>query len=590
MMTREFREVVARFRSGAIDRRAFLKAASTAGVSLGVAGMLADGALADEATPVAGESIRSMTRDEYIARIRETFSFEDAEADGGQLILASTTDIKTLNPVVRADVIALYAINNIYSYLARQSPIDGTMAPDLADYWDLAPDGKTYTFYINADAIWHDGEPVTAHDCLMTFEAVMAEESMSPVGSEFVQNIASMRAIDDKTFELVAKEPAALVLEKTVATMAILPMHIWGDIPFGEWATSPGSTGSDPTQVVGSGPFVFREWVLGDHVTIDRNEDYWLPEQVPHIDSFTIRAIADPNSAIQSVVAGDTDTMRGMAPTQISMVEGRDDIRIETYDDMGWGFFLMNADAERNPFFSDTRVRQALMYAVDRELIVDTMLAGVGTPAVGVQPPTSPAYAPDQVTTVYTYDPDKARELLDEAGWVEGSDGVREKDGVRFSVEFLYGDDMSLNDQLVPYLKQVFGDVGVEIEPKSMPSPTMMDSVIGGTYEMATLRIFWTLDDQGVLYRCDAIPPAGFNLTRHCNEEFDRLNTASQMELDPEKRLQLMIDQGNIANDEAYWGILYFNESVVPVNTRVRNAFFSAFGDLWSMTDIWLAE
>lgn len=250
----------------------------------------------------------------------------------------------------------------------------------------------------------------------------------------------------------------------------------------------------------------------------------------------------------------------------------------------------MNADEERDSFFSDTQVRKALMYAVDRELIVDTMLNGVGTPAVGVQPPTSPAYAPDLVTTVYDYDPDKSRAMLEEAGWVDSDDGVREKDGKKFSLEFLYGEGSTLNDQLVPYLKQVFADVGVEILPKMMPAPAMTEQVILGDYEMATFNVYWTLDDQGVLYRCDAIPPDGLNLSRHCNPEYDRLNTESQTELDPEKRLQLMVEQGNIANDDVYWGLLYFSQSVVPIGPRVKNAFYSAFGELWSIPDIWLTS
>src|SRR5699024_7802460 len=127
-------------------------------------------------------------------------------------------------------------------------------------------------------------------------------------------------------------------------------------------------------------------------------------------------------------------------------------------------------------------------------------------------------------------------------------------------------------------------------EPKAMPSPSLSDAMISGDYEMATSKIYWTLDDLGILYRCDAFPPDGFNLTRHCNEEYDKLNTASQTELDPDKRLQLMIEQDNIANDDVYWGLLYFSQSVAPVNTRVKNAFYSAFGELWSIPDIWLTE
>lgn len=594
MPEEQLQPLVQALTSGKLDRRAFMKASAAAGVTAAAAGMLADSALAQDATPAAspaGGGTKSITRDEYLALLRESFPYEEAESEGGQVIIASTSDIATLNPVVRSDVIALYAINNIFNYLATQNPIDGTMYPDLADYWELGADGMTYTFYLNQNATWHDGEPVTADDCVMTFDAVMDEKSISPLASDFIQNVASYRAVDTHTFEMKAPAPAALVLEKTVGAIPIMPKHIWGDIPHAEWASSPGSTGTDPSKVIGSGPFVFKEWVLGDHVTISRNENYWLPDGVPHIDEFTIQIIAEPETAVQSVVVGDTDMFRGLAPSQIERVRSNNAaIEIVTYETMSFGGFVMNASQERGSFFSDTAVRQALMYAVDRELVVESMLDGLGTPSIGVQPPPSPAYAPDQVTTVYNYDPEKSKQLLEDAGWVDSDgDGVREKDGVKFSAEFLFSEGSTLYEQLIPYLKQVFADVGVEVLPKSVPAPTLSEQVVGsGDYEISTTGITWTLDDQGVLYRCDAFPPAGFNLPRHCNPEYDRLNTESQTELDPEKRRQLMIDQGNISNDDAHWGIMYFGQGVFPVNSRVRNAFFSAYTELFSYADLWI--
>jgi peptide/nickel transport system substrate-binding protein len=291
-------------------------------------------------------------------------------------------------------------------------------------------------------------------------------------------------------------------------------------------------------------------------------------------------------------MVGESDTMRGMSPAQIERVQNANpDIDILTYDNMGWTAFLMNADPELGKFFSETDVRRAMLYAVDREMIVQTMLDGIGTPAVGVQPPRSPAYAPDEVTTVYTYDPGLANSLLDQAGWIDADgDGVREKDGLPFRLDFQYDDAVAVNEQLVPYLMQVFGDIGVEVIPRSLPQPTMVEQVLAGDYQLATVSIFWSLDDLGVLYRCDAIPPAGFNLARHCNDEYDRLNTASAAEMDAEKRRLLIIDQGNISNDDAHYGLLYFTQGVVPVNNRVRNLFFSAFGEMWSLSDTWIVE
>ncbi|HLU35451.1 MAG TPA: ABC transporter substrate-binding protein [Thermomicrobiales bacterium] len=585
--------------SGALDRRAFVQRATALGVSASAAGMIARSASAQDASPAASPAAspvagttRSITRDEYLAWLREQVTFEEAENEGGEIILASTTDISTLNPVTRGDVVALLAIGNLFNTLAFQNPIDGTMVPDLADYWEVADDGVTYTFYLNQNATWHDGVPVTADDVVMTFDAVMSPDSASPLGSEFTGSVASYRAIDEHTFEIVSLSPMALFLEKTVAAIQIMPKHIWGEIPFAEWGSAPGSTGTDPSQVIGSGPFRFVEWVLGSHVTIERNPDYWLPDRVPHIDRFTIRVIADPNSALQSLLVGESDTFRGLAPTQVDAVkESGLGLELIQYDSLSWSFFLMNADKEKQGIFTDVNVRRAMMYAVDRDLIVDSILDGLGTPAVGVQPPGSPAYAPEEVTTVYTYDPELASSMLEESGWVDADgDGVREKDGVKFSMEFLYIEGVPIFDQLIPYLLQVFGEVGVEVIPQALPQPTLMERVLAGDFELSMMSITWTLDDLGVLYRCDAMPPAGFNLARHCNEEYDRLNTLSLGEMDPEKRRQLIIDQGNVSNDDAHYGLLTFGKAVVPVNPRARNVFYSPYGELWSLSDVWVRQ
>lgn len=551
-------------------------------------------AVTDGASPEAtGEVITSITRAEFFAQLISHFELEEPQSTGGQVIETNTTDISTLNPVLATDTYSSQIINLLFDGLVGTSPIDGTVVPSgIADYWEIAPDGVTYTFHLVPNATWHDGTPVTADDVIFTYDGVLAEESLSVRKGTVETALESYRKIDDLTVEFVAKQQSAVFLNDAINQFNILPKHIWEDIPVEEWGSAPGSTGTDPSQVIGSGPFRFVEWVLGSHVTIERNPDYWLPDRVPHIDRFTIRVIADPNSALQSLLVGESDTFRGLAPTQVDAVkESGLGLELIQYDSLSWSFFLMNADKEKQGIFTDVNVRRAMMYAVDRDLIVDSILDGLGTPAVGVQPPGSPAYAPEEVTTVYTYDPELASAMLEESGWVDADgDGVREKDGVKFSMEFLYIEGVPIFDQLIPYLLQVFGEVGVEVIPQALPQPTLMERVLAGDFELSMMSITWTLDDLGVLYRCDAMPPAGFNLARHCNEEYDRLNTLSLGEMDPEKRRQLIIDQGNVSNDDAHYGLLTFGKAVVPVNPRARNVFYSPYGELWSLSDVWVRQ
>jgi ABC-type transport system substrate-binding protein len=130
--------------------------------------------------------------------------------------------------------------------------------------------------------------------------------------------------------------------------------------------------------------------------------------------------------------------------------------------------------------------------------------------------------------------------------------------------------------------------MGVEVIPRSLPQPTPIEKIIAGDYQPATISIVWTQVDLGALYRCDAILPAGFNLSRHCNEDFDRLISASAAGMDAAKRRQMIIDQGNISYDVAAHSLLYISQSMVPVNIRLKNTIASAHGDLWSLSDIWV--
>lgn len=156
MVQKSLERLLSDLREDRVSRRAFMRAATAMGVSAGAAGMMARSVAGQEATPDASSSaspvagaITSITRDEYIAMLEAEYQFEEPQTSGGDMVLVSTADIDSLNPVTRSSVIALYIVNNVYSYIAVQNPIDGTMAPDLADYWEVGADGITYTFYLN---------------------------------------------------------------------------------------------------------------------------------------------------------------------------------------------------------------------------------------------------------------------------------------------------------------------------------------------------------------------------------------------------------------------------------------------------------
>ncbi|MGI8963656.1 MAG: ABC transporter substrate-binding protein [Thermomicrobiales bacterium] len=586
-------ELVRSLQDGQLSRRAFVRRVTAMGLSASAALILARSALAQTATPVsttpASDTTHSITREEYLAAVRREFPFEQPAARGGHVLMAIGGDVQTLNPIVAVDGFSGMVNGSIFSTIVLPSAIDGSWAPDLADYWEVSADGMVYTFHLNPNAAWHDGVPLTAHDCVFTLDAVLDESGLSAVRSNVVNIVKSYRAADDHTFELVALKPTAILLDKSVGLMAIVPKHIWESIPFAEWGAAPGATGSDPSMVVGSGPFRFGEWVRGDHVSVVRNDNYWIPELVPTIDTFTYRVLPDTTATVQSLMVGETDISFVPGGQVEALQESHPEFSYTIYDEMGWIHFEMNGDPDLGAFFVDKRVRQAMLYALDRDLIVEVVMNGFGVRADGIYPPPSHAYAPERVTTIYNHDPDRARSLLDDAGWIE-ENGIREKDGLPFRTEILYGEAGAFSSQLVTYMQQAWREIGLDIQTAAIPFPTLIERATRGDFELLLIGFVWSNDDMGLLYRCDALPPNGFNAARICDPEFDRLNDESQFELDPDRRRELLIEQSNVANDNAHLGLLYFTKTVYATQPHIQNFFANSYLGVWSLPRLWIED
>lgn len=200
--------LVDQLRAGNLSRRQFVTRAMAIGVSAAAASAIGRTATGQEAAPAAAtEPVlslepgqRSINREEFDALLRETFELEEPQVQGGQIIYGETTDLQTLNPILSGDVYSGIITGFMFNYLIGTSPTNGLPVPDLADYFELAEDGLTYTFYLNANATWHDGQPVTAEDVVFSFDSTVAEGSLSPRAASVTLIVDSYRAVDEKTF------------------------------------------------------------------------------------------------------------------------------------------------------------------------------------------------------------------------------------------------------------------------------------------------------------------------------------------------------------------------------------------------------
>lgn len=564
-------------------RRGLLAGALVTGAGL----VVPRSVFAQEGTPAALEGpIRSLTREEFVTQLEDDLQFTDAATPGGIYIGSSTSDPQTIHPLLADDGTSLSMVGLLYDQLVGGDVRTGQPAPNgLADSWEIAPDGKTYTFFLNKDAKWHDGTDISADDVQFSFDALANPEVGSAYSASFLDSVESWRVIDEDTFEVVAKEPLFTFLYDLVTW--IIPKHIWESVPVADWRTDGGATGQDPTRVVGSGAFTFQEWIQGDSVTFLRNENYYAKK--PYIDSYVLRIWPNATAVVNALLNGEIDAA-GIEPADVETVKATPGLKVNTYPTRSFTFYMTNMDPAQSEFFQDARVRQALFQGLDRESIVKDVLLGYAEVARGTQPVISYAYAPDQITTTYDFDPEKARALLAEAGWADSDgNGIVEKDGTPFAFEFIYPSGSPTSDQIVAYMQDAWKAIGIDATPRALEFPALVQIISEEhTFEIALLGFSWDATFiQDAMFGCKQYE-GGFNMVKYCNEEVDELNAEAKRTFDEDARRELIIEATNLVNDDLPVSVMHFSKANVGYSEKLQNYNPSSWGV--DLTYVWLQQ
>jgi peptide/nickel transport system substrate-binding protein len=584
------------FLEGRIDRRTLLRRAGGLGLSAAAVATALRGmpAFAQDGSPVAAQPLQVISRADLDKQIREHFQIEDAQNTDGTIVWGDASDINTVNIILASDSPSLDINACIYETLASANPVTGYAAPALADSWERAEDGVTYTFHLNQQATWHDGTPFTAADVKFSLDAILNPDTASSYASSIVQvlkgydpddaTMASVhdayRVVDDHTFEVISNGPISVFIERFAYYLPVMAKHVWENVPSKEWQSDPGSTGQDPSRVVGTGPFKFVNWTQGESATFERFDGYY--GNPAKIKTLKFVPFASDDAEINSLKAGDIDITHSIPATAVADLQSTDGFDVAIYDTWVFGWIGFQLDPAKSTLFQDVRVRQALMYATDRESIVKNIALGFGTVADGPQPTLSPAYAPDKIRTKYTYDPEKAKQLLDEAGWVAGSDGIREKDGQKLEFKADFVGSVTSNVQQAAYLQDAWKQVGVALTPNPIEYGVLIDELTTTfDFQMVFLGFNWDITgDQSAMFQCK--PRGGFNAMNYCNPKFDELSSLALHELDYQKYLDYLVENANIINDDLPVIVVSFRKDRDGYNKRVRNFFPNSYGGyLW---------
>lgn len=539
------------------------------------------------ASPVALTAAGStLTREEFKASLQAAFPFEPA-TPGGSIILGSGSDISTSNPMLASDSTTINILGQVFEPLLGASPIDGRPVPALADSWTVSDDGLIYTFKINPAAKWHDGTDVTADDVQFSFDAVLNPGLNSQYRSQVREVVNSYRVIDADTFEITAADRFVTFLYNAPASVFIVPKHIWGQVPVEQWSFDAGSTGQDLSRVVGTGPFMLTAWESGQRVTLSKNPNHY--DTVPNIDEFVMVVQPEVDTMVRSLEAGDIDIVEILPANVTAQIQNTDGLAVSVYDIYSVTYFVMNLDGSQAPAFSDVRVRQAMLTAVDRDLITNTLFEGFGRSAKGTQPPPSPAFNPDALQPDYAFDPAAATTLLADAGWTDSNgDGTLDKEGeeLDFAIQYVGGDETV--DSMLEYMQEAWSAVGIKVDLQAVSGDVLQQRLFDGEFELSLVAINLTPDGgQGILFTCDAAT-TGFNFGAYCNREYDALEEQQLREFDPEERARLQMEQAQIIWSDLPVGPIRFGVARTGYTATIHNFFPNGYGFLWSLPFVWL--
>lgn len=417
--------------------------------------------IGDTATTVGSTAPDADPTSPYAVVRAGIISSDDLRA-GGHLVTGVVFEPSTLNPNLAFDDAAARIAAMIYSPLVvTDLPHLTPNSPALADSWEISDDAMEYTFYLAEEARWHDGEPVTADDVKWTIDMIL-ENSGRLSGAELA-TVSTVDVIDPHTVRVSMSEPNAAFLANMGVpyTLFILPKHLMEGVPWEDniYLTEP----------VGSGPFKFVEWVRGSHITVEANDDFFLGR--PAIDRITMRLFNLP-SLIEAFRSGEVKYSYDRLPSsELASLSEDSTYRIHMMylPQTEWVGFKLD-----NPKFQDVRVREAFAIAIDREEISRRAHQTMWAPNFGVLPRGS-VYNDE---AEFEYDPERAIQLLEEAGFLPDADGVR------LRAVYSHGTVLS-QDISSPIMQEQLRQVGIELTLDPMDFPTYSQVVIDrGEYEI----------------------------------------------------------------------------------------------------------
>jgi len=481
------------------------------------------------------------------------------------LVFGAIGDPRDLDPAKAYDTASGLIIENVYERLVDYRIVDGKWTPEivpsLAESWEISKDGKTYTFRLRRNVTFHDGTKFNASAVVYSFERAKKLD-LGPYGPTLGIAYESSRAVDEYTAEIKLKHPYPSFLQ-------VLAFHVCSIVSPTAVEQHGGVQANTVNQwmntnMVGTGPFMLDRWTQGTEVVLRRNDRYW--GQKPALNRVIIRTIKEPTTQMMNLQGGDIDIAEGLTMEEIDRIDKRGDPRVKLVKpDYVFTRQHLSINTERAPL-NNKLLRQAIAYGIDYDAFIRGVMLGHAKRIRAMVPPGMPGY--DETIKGYDYNPQKANQLLDQAGYPRGKDGMR-----NISLVYSYNEGNNVRQRVGVIFQSQMKDLGIKVEIQPLSWPAWLDATDTGGFQIGFIG--WAADyiaGDNMLYplcHSDNIGPGG-NSARYSNPEVDAMIEQIMSETDEAKLKQLYHDVQVMINEDCPYIHMYMPEGNVAVGKWVN--------------------
>lgn len=514
-------------------------------------------------------------------------SASSGQAQGGRagvLRIAIQQDVKNLNPLLNSNTTDVMIADLMFEPLihadAKNNPVPmlAAQVPTLQN-GGISKDGLTITYHLRKNVKWTDGVPVTSKDVKWSWQAIMDKNNniISTHGYDYVKGIDTP---DDYTVVVHLKQKFSPFVSTFFADSDqpynVAPAHIMSkypninNIPFN----------NDPT--VGDGPFKFVRWVHGDHIELTANDNFFMGK--PGLRGIYIRIVPDENTTINLLRTHEIDWMFESSINNYPLVKDVPGVKLAWVDVNGYEDIQLNV---QRPYLQDVRVRQAIAYAVDKQRIVQTSTYGQEHIATEDQPPFMWAYDPS--VTDYPHDIQKAKDLLQQAGWTPGPDGMMTKNGEKLTLVLVSNNSNATRRKNSVEIQAMLRQAGIGLEIKYFPGDVLFAPVgeggilQGGKFDLSLAGWYAGMDpDDATQYTCANMAPHGYNYSRYCSQDMDAAQKMALENYDEPTRKKAYATIQQLLHTDVPEIYLYYERQMHPISENFKGFAPSPTAEAWN--------